>query len=83
MKKVFSVCLSVLLMILLLCTGVIGCNRPQTNATPSASINANETAGTASSVQPTILPTVEKPVIGKIYCIDDDDHCTMLLAEEY
>ncbi len=30
-----------------------------------------------------ILPTAEKPIIGKIYCIDDDDHCTMLLAEEY
>lgn len=30
-----------------------------------------------------ILPTVENPIIGKIYCIDDDDYCTMLLAEEY
>ena len=30
-----------------------------------------------------ILPTVEKPVIGKIYCIDSEDYCTMLLSEEY
>ena len=30
-----------------------------------------------------ILPTVEKPVIAKIYCIDSEDYCTMLLAEEY
>lgn len=30
-----------------------------------------------------ILPSTEKPVIAKIYCIDDGDHCTMLLAEEY
>ncbi len=30
-----------------------------------------------------ILPTVENPVAAKIYCIDDGDHCTMLLAEEY
>ena len=30
-----------------------------------------------------ILPNTEKPIIAKIYCIDDGDHCTMLLAEEY
>ena len=30
-----------------------------------------------------ILPKVEKPVIAKIYCIDSEDYCTMLLAEEY
>ena len=30
-----------------------------------------------------IIPTVEKPIIGKIYCIDSEDYCTMLLAEEY
>ena len=30
-----------------------------------------------------ILPTVEKPVIAKIYCIDSEEYCTMLLAEEY
>lgn len=30
-----------------------------------------------------ILPTIEKPVTAKIYIIDDGDHCTMLLAEEY
>ena len=27
--------------------------------------------------------TVEKPIIAKVYVIDDGDHCTMLLAEEY
>ena len=30
-----------------------------------------------------ILPTIEKLIIGKIYCIDSEDYCTMLLAEEY
>ena len=26
---------------------------------------------------------IEKLIIGKIYCIDSEDYCTMLLAEEY
>lgn len=30
-----------------------------------------------------ILPTVEKTIIAKIYCIDSEEYCTMLLAEEY
>ena len=30
-----------------------------------------------------ILPTVESAVTAKIYCIDSEDYCTMLLAEEY
>lgn len=30
-----------------------------------------------------ILPTVTKSVTAKIYVIDDGEHCTMLLAEEY
>lgn len=30
-----------------------------------------------------ILTTIEKPVTAKVYIIDDGDHCTMLLAEEY
>ena len=30
-----------------------------------------------------VLPTVENPVTAKIYCIDDGEHSTMLLAEEY
>ena len=30
-----------------------------------------------------ILPTVTKAVTAKVYIIDDGDHCTMLLAEEY
>ena len=30
-----------------------------------------------------ILPTVENAVTAKIYCIDSDTYCTMLLAEEY
>lgn len=30
-----------------------------------------------------ILTQIEKPVIAKIYCIDSEDYCTMLLAEEY
>ncbi|WP_423817117.1 DUF960 family protein, partial [Ruminococcus callidus] len=25
----------------------------------------------------------EKPVTAKVYIIDDGEHCTMLLAEEY
>lgn len=30
-----------------------------------------------------ILTTVEKAVNAKIYCIDSEEYCTMLLAEEY
>lgn len=30
-----------------------------------------------------IIPMVEKTVNDKIYVIDDGEHCTMLLAEEY
>ncbi|MDE7364100.1 MAG: DUF960 domain-containing protein [Ruminococcus sp.] len=30
-----------------------------------------------------ILPTTTKAVTAKVYIIDDGDHCTMLLAEEY
>jgi len=30
-----------------------------------------------------ILPTIINPVTAKVYVIDDGDHCTMLLAEEY
>jgi len=30
-----------------------------------------------------ILPTVTKAVAAKVYVIDDGEHCTMLLAEEY
>ena len=30
-----------------------------------------------------ILPTVESAVTAKVYCIDSDTYCTMLLAEEY
>ena len=30
-----------------------------------------------------ILPTMTKAVTAKVYIIDDCDHCTMLLAEEY
>ena len=30
-----------------------------------------------------ILPTVESAVAAKVYCIDSEEHCTMLLAEEY
>ncbi|MGN0605978.1 MAG: DUF960 domain-containing protein [Oscillospiraceae bacterium] len=30
-----------------------------------------------------LLPTVTKPVTAKVYVIDDGDHSTMLLAEEY
>lgn len=29
-----------------------------------------------------IIPT-DKPITSKVYIIDDSDHCTMLLAEEY
>ena len=30
-----------------------------------------------------LLPTVTNPVTAKVYVIDDSDHSTMLLAEEY
>lgn len=30
-----------------------------------------------------ILPTLTKAVTAKVYVIDDGEHCTMLLAEEY
>lgn len=30
-----------------------------------------------------LLPTVTNPVTSKVYVIDDGDHSTMLLAEEY
>lgn len=30
-----------------------------------------------------LLPTVTNPVTAKVYVIDDGDHSTMLLAEEY
>ena len=30
-----------------------------------------------------ILPTVESAVTAKVYCIDSEEYCTMLLAEEY
>ena len=30
-----------------------------------------------------LLPTVENPITAKVYIIDDGDHRTMLLAEEY
>ncbi len=30
-----------------------------------------------------ILPTVTKAITAKVYVIDDGEHCTMLLAEEY
>jgi len=30
-----------------------------------------------------ILPTIANPVTAKVYVIDDGEHCTMLLAEEY
>ena len=30
-----------------------------------------------------LLPTIANPVTAKVYVIDDGDHCTMLLAEEY
>ena len=31
----------------------------------------------------TYIAEAEKPVTAKVYIIDDGDHCTMLLAEEY
>ena len=31
----------------------------------------------------TYIAETEKPVSAKVYIIDDGDHCTMLLAEEY
>lgn len=30
-----------------------------------------------------ILPTMTKTVTAKVYVIDDGEHCTILLAEEY
>ena len=30
-----------------------------------------------------LLPTIETPITAKVYIIDDGDHSTMLLAEEY
>lgn len=30
-----------------------------------------------------VLPMIENPVNAKIYCIDSEEYCTMLLAEEY
>ena len=30
-----------------------------------------------------LLPTIENPITAKIYVIDDGEHSTMLLAEEY
>lgn len=30
-----------------------------------------------------LLPTITKPITAKVYVIDDGDHSTMLLAEEY
>ncbi len=30
-----------------------------------------------------LLPMIENPVTAKVYIIDDGDHSTMLLAEEY
>ena len=30
-----------------------------------------------------LLPTIANPVTAKVYVIDDGDHSTMLLAEEY
>lgn len=30
-----------------------------------------------------ILPAVKNAVNAKVYCIDSEDYCTMLLAEEY
>lgn len=30
-----------------------------------------------------LIPTVTNPVTAKVYVIDDGDHSTMLLAEEY
>ena len=30
-----------------------------------------------------ILTQIEKPITAKIYCIDSEEYCMMLLAEEY
>ena len=30
-----------------------------------------------------LLPIITNPITAKVYVIDDGDHCTMLLAEEY
>ena len=30
-----------------------------------------------------VFPEIEEPVTVKVYVIDSDDYCTMLLAEEY
>jgi len=30
-----------------------------------------------------LLPTIETPITAKVYIIDDGDHSTMLLAEDY
>ena len=30
-----------------------------------------------------LFPTIENPITAKVYVIDDGDHSTMLLAEEY
>ena len=30
-----------------------------------------------------LLPAIPDPITTKVYVIDDGDHCTMLLAEEY
>ena len=30
-----------------------------------------------------LLPTITNPITAKVYVIDDGDHSTMLLAEEY
>ena len=34
-------------------------------------------------LQVTYIVEAEKPVTAKVYIIDDGEHCTMLLAEEY
>ena len=36
-----------------------------------------------SQFEMTYIAETEKPVTAKVYIIDDGDHCTMLLAEEY
>ncbi len=30
-----------------------------------------------------VLPMIEDPITDKVYVIDSDEYCTMLLAEEY
>ncbi len=30
-----------------------------------------------------LFPAIAKPITAKVYVIDDGDHSTMLLAEEY